>query len=114
MQKETMKVGPFTWRRDDHGEDEAWELVLPKNLRVTYFCVKNYGGQPTNESFSGWRLVSGGPFAHVGGWTNRYDAMKGVIKFLIGFYRKEAKKRLTKARRIMKMTEAWLKKLEKK
>lgn len=95
-----IKVGPFEWVRRDDGRDEAWDLVPPKGLRPTYWCVKNYGGTPNEESgFSGWRLVSGGPFTTVGGWTTREDAMRGVVPWLLNHYCTELQNRLKEAER---------------
>jgi hypothetical protein len=76
-----VKVGPFEWERRDLGGEERWILL---NWPLgTHWCVKNYGGTPNEESgFSGWRLVSGGPFCIAGGWTAREDAMRGVIPFM--------------------------------
>lgn len=90
-----MKVGPFTWERsDDDSGEECWNLVLPEGVGITFFCVKNYGGIPTDgNGFSGWRLVSGGPFSQAGGWTTREAAMRGVIPYLLRRYRREVKRK---------------------
>lgn len=91
----TMKVGPFTWQREDQDKEECWELVMPRELKLTHFCVKNYGGRPSDgHSFSGWRLVSGGPFNEAGGWTSRDAAMKGVVPYLLKYYRALIKERV--------------------
>lgn len=98
-----IKRGPFTWERKDNGDDECWNLVTRPDLPTTHWSVKNYGGKPDPEnSFSGWRLVSGGPFTRVGGWTTREDAIAGVTPWLIERYKTEAKELAAKAQRTLK------------
>jgi hypothetical protein len=111
-QRQTLVVGPFTWRREDSSNgEECWELVRPEGL--TYFCVKNYGGEPNaNSGFSGWRLVSGGPFTEAGGWTSRGDAMSGVVPFLIEYYRYQAASRMAEAERLEAAVSAFISKVE--
>lgn len=109
----TIKVGPFTWTREDNGDCECWELVTPKETGLTYFCLKNYGGKPNNSSgFTGWRLVSGGPFTNAGGWTSRENAMHGVIPFLLNYYREQAARLIAKAQRINRAMNAWIAEME--
>jgi hypothetical protein len=101
----TVSCGPFTWKHDSRGgPDEVWELVIDPDACLTRFCVKNYGGEPNDENpFSGWRLVSGGPFRTVGGWTSRDAAIRGVTCWLIGYIRRDAE---TKAETLRKQLAA--------
>jgi hypothetical protein len=101
MDQQRIKVGPFTWERRDNGDSEAWDLVQPKGVPLTHWAVKNYGGDPNDSSgFSGWRLVSGGPFVTAGGWTSREDAMLGVIPYLMARLRGDLKNRLEECTRV--------------
>jgi hypothetical protein len=97
MDKQRIKVGPFEWVRRDDTREESWDLVQPKDAGLTHWAVKNYGGKPNDASgFSGWRLVSGGPFTSAGGWTTREDAMYGVIPWLMKRFREDLKAKLEK------------------
>lgn len=107
-----VECGPFTWvkrpidvRVDrSHPQEEVWEVQTPTDIGMTSFVVKNYGGKPSNKcAFTGWRLVSGGPFSQVGGWTNRDDAIIGVTPFLIKFYRERAADLIAKANKIIQV-----------
>lgn len=81
--QDLIRHGPFTWVRRDQGQDETWELKFHEDAKLAYWCVKNYGGTPEEgNAFSGWRLVSGGPFTDAGGWTNRREAIEGVTPYL--------------------------------
>jgi hypothetical protein len=112
MTAETKKVGPFTWRRDDDSDEECWQLMTPAKLRATFFCVKNYGGKPNGgTAFSGWRLVSGGPFTSAGGWTTREAAMRGVVPYLLKHYREDVKKRIAEAETMRKALLSWSKEI---
>lgn len=93
MSTTTITVGPFTWRRNDPiiFSREAWTLVLDPDLPATYWWINDYGGEPSDDNgFSGWRFGSGGPFANVGGWTSRDEAMRGVIPWLMDRLRADA------------------------
>lgn len=84
--------GPFTWEKQEpHGKDEVWKLVAPEPLY--HFVIKNYGGIP-GPGFSGWKLVSGGPFDEPGAYSSLTDAMKGITPWLAEYllYNAEAKK----------------------
>lgn len=101
---ERIKVGPFEWQldadEDGHRHAECWDLVQPEGLKLTFWSLKNYGGTPNDKSgFSGWRLVSGGPFTSAGGWTTRDDAMRGVISWLLAYYRADVAKKIEEAKR---------------
>lgn len=75
----TIKHGPFLWVRRDSGDAESWDVELPRDLGLTFFCVKNYGGEPqASDGFTGWRLVSGGPLTNIGGWATREAAIADV------------------------------------
>lgn len=101
-----INFGGFTWERRDSGGDECWDVILPKDSGLTNFCVKNYGGKPNDETgFSGWRVVSGGPFTHVGGWTSRMDAIHGAAPWLMAYYKKQCAEKIVLARRNEKMLE---------
>jgi hypothetical protein len=101
MEHQRIKVGPFEWKRDDRSGDECWDLVQPEGARLTHWAVKNYGGKPNDRSgFSGWRLVSGGPFCTVGGWTSREEAMLGVIPWLMERLRSDLKDKLDECARM--------------
>ena len=104
--QQTMKVGPFQWRRDDHDGSEVWDVVIPEGSGLAHFCVKNYGGKPSDgKPFSGWRVVGGGPFTSTGGWTSRDAAMKGAVPFLIRFYRQQLQTKLADAHRMQTVLE---------
>ena len=94
--KSTRRLGPFTWTRRDNGGDECWNLVQDQSLRMTVWSLKNYGGPP-GRGFSGWKLVSGGPFDDAGAWATRDEAMQGVVPFLLEWYRKELRERIAAA-----------------
>lgn len=83
--------GPMTWVRRDSGEFEAWDVQAMVE-GFTHFSVKNYGGVPTpTNPFSGWRVVSGGPFLRVGGWLNRDDAILAATPWVMDSYANQAK-----------------------
>lgn len=101
-----MTVGPFTWEKREDATDETWELVRDPEADLTYFVVKNYGGEP-GPGFKGWKLVSGGPFDAAGAWSSRDEAMAGVVPFLLEWYERqvaelllELEARLTVLRRV--------------
>lgn len=78
----------FTWQYRESGGQECWEIVLPDGTGLPHFAVKNYGNTSNTKSgFSGWRVVSGGPFTQAGGWTTRDDAMKGAAPWIRNYYR---------------------------
>lgn len=90
---EIRKYSCFTWeRQEDQSGCEVWRLSSVKDIEgFTQFALKNYGGEPNDKSaFSGWRIVSGGPFTAAGGWTNIEDALTDVTPWLVDRYRKEA------------------------
>jgi hypothetical protein len=112
MEPETIKVGPFTWKRKDHDEDECWVLVQPENFPTTHWCLKDYGGEPQpGGGFNGWRLVSGGPFSAAGGWRSRDGAMLGVVPWLVNYYRTQLRYEIEKAKRMADAMEKVLKDL---
>lgn len=95
--------GPFTWHKRPslaRPQEEVWELERPIIVKMTSFVLKNYGGHPdpTNRNaFSGWRLVSGGPFTEVGGWNSFEEALPAVTSWLIRYYTEEAQVQLENA-----------------
>lgn len=94
---EKLTVGPFTWiKRADQSECEVWELEREKDAGLTHFVIKNYGGEP-GSGFSGWKLVSGGPFDSAGAYASREEAMVGVVPFLIEWYANEIVELMDKA-----------------
>jgi hypothetical protein len=106
-----IKCGPFTFERDTRDADrgESWNVKLPKGVELTRFCVKNYGGKPSNgNAFSGWRVVSGGPFTDAGGWTTRDDAIAGATPWLIAYYQDDAEQRHAEAVRTLKALKRFL------
>lgn len=97
MNGEKITVGPFTWEREDNGGCENWTLVNDPDLKQTHWSLKNYGGAPIDSNaFSGWRLVSGGPFTKAGGWKSRDEAMKSVIPWLVEYFEDETTEMLAK------------------
>lgn len=95
-----VTVGPFTWARVWDSKDECWDLVKPTSeLSGTAFCLKDYGNHHELETnpFSGWRLVSGGPFTQVGRWASFDEAVKAVVPFLTAYYRERVQERLAQA-----------------
>ena len=79
-----MTVGPFTWKLRDPrkpDDDEVWALVVPENVPLGHWVIKNYGNVP-GPGFNGWKLVSAGPFDSAGAYSSREDAMQGVIPWL--------------------------------
>lgn len=111
---DTIHHGPFKFVRDDSGGCECWDVVLPDNLRLTHFRLKNYGGEPNNLSgFTGWRVVSGSPFTNAGGWSTRVDAIRGATPWLIDYYRKQAADKITEAAAAVIAAEAFLKATDK-
>src|SRR5258706_14166393 len=90
------EYGSFTWVRNDDGKEESWDLVRIPDLLTTYWAVKNYGGDP-GPGFTGWKLVSGGPFDEAGAWATRDEAMRGVIPYLLADLRAEVAKKLAEA-----------------
>lgn len=109
-----LGVGQFTWKRRDGGDKaECWDLVQPKGADLTFFCLKNYGGRPTGQNaFSGWRLVSGGPFTDAGGWTSRQQAMADVAPYLIAYYKNEARVKMKAAKRQLAMVNKFIRGLK--
>lgn len=100
----TIKHGPFLWVRRDSGGSECWDVEMPKNIGLTFFCVKNYGGEPvSSDAFSGWRVVSGGPITSVGGWTSRDAAIAGATPYLIARYAQEARAKIQAAQQTADM-----------
>jgi hypothetical protein len=100
----TIKHGPFLWVRRDSGGSECWDVELPRDLGLTFFCVKNYGGEPqASDGFTGWRLVSGGPLTNVGGWTTRDAAIADVTPYLIIRYAQEARAKIQAAQQAADM-----------
>jgi hypothetical protein len=92
---QVIKVGPFEWRGPEDRGGECWDLALPEGLKMTHWALKNYGGEPNDSTgFSGWRLVSGGPFTRVGGWRSRDEAMIGVVPWLLDYLRNELARRI--------------------
>lgn len=109
MNGDTIYHGPFKFVRNDSGGCECWDVVLPDNLRLTRFGVKNYGGEPNDLSgFTGWRVVSGGPFTNAGGWSSRDAAICGATPWLIDYYRKQAAEAMAEAATLMNATAAFL------
>lgn len=107
----TITHGPFTWVKEDASKreykEEVWALKRITDHQ-TYFVLKNYGGKPNDESaFSGWRLVSGGPFTSAGGWDNLQDAVHEVTPFLIGYLNEQASRKLAEAKQVIKELEAF-------
>jgi hypothetical protein len=102
MNAERITVGPFTWERADHDEHECWVLVRPLDLHMTFFVLKDYGNSRYcgSDSFSGWRVVSGGPFTNAGKWSSREEAMQGVVPWLTEWYEREIAERRHEAQRI--------------
>lgn len=98
----TIKHGPLTFvRRDNDGNAECWDVLLPKDLGLPHFGIKNYGGEPSDDNaFSGWRVVSGGPFTRAGGWGTRDKAIEGATPWLVAYYKREATEAMAKAERI--------------
>lgn len=96
-----LTVGQFVWKRRDDGDSaECWDLVLPKGAGLTIFCLKNYGGRLNDlNAFSGWRLVSGGPFTDAGGWASRAQAMAGVVSYLVDHYTGEVRVKMKELKR---------------
>lgn len=93
----TITCGPFTWFRNQDATGESWGLKLPA-AGLTSFYIKDYGGEPIPlMPFSGWRVGSGGPFHHWGGWTSRDDALRGATPKIIEHYLTEADKELKAA-----------------
>lgn len=89
----SLRCGPLIFRREDSGGCENWQVALPKDLEgMSSFSIKNYGGQPHNEdSFSGWRVVGGGPYRSAGGWTSRNEAILGATPWLLAYYVQQGK-----------------------
>lgn len=105
----TLKCGPLTFVRRDEARDETWEVKMPEGVRLTIFCVKNYGGAPNDSTgFSGWRIVSGGPFTDAGGWTTRDAAILGATPWLMKYYRKNAKEMKRAAEAHLAAINKWL------
>ena len=103
-----MQHGPFTWRRqEDQRECEVWLLLLPEEVRMTHFVLKNYGGTP-GCGFNGWKLVSGGPFDAAGSYSTRKKAVEGVTPFLVEYYRVQAAEMVENARKVVKLTKKFL------
>lgn len=99
---DTIKHGPFTWKRDrEIMNEDRWELDTPSILGFTCFCVKNYGGAP-GPGFAGWKLVSGGPFDDAGAYATRDEAIKGATPWLVAYYHREAKRRLNDAQEMIR------------
>lgn len=109
---ELKHCGPFTFRKREDARDETWDIInTPK--AVAHFCIKNYGGEPKpNEAFSGWRLVSAGPFCDAGGWTNVDDAIKGATPYLIRYYKESAERVIREATEQLIALDAFTTKLE--
>jgi hypothetical protein len=97
----TIMRGPFTWVREfnENERNEVWRLVWPEALKgagLTRFVVKNYGGEP-GEGFSGWKLVSGGPFDDAGAYSDLDSALDGVTPWLIVYFRARARQKIDEA-----------------
>lgn len=109
-----IKHGGFTWVRDDQGDCECWDVRLPERAGLPYFCVKNYGGTPSDSSgFTGWRVVGGGPFTDAGGWTSRDAAIKGAAPWLRKYYRSCIRQKIVEARRTKALLEKFFKEIDK-
>jgi len=103
----TLKHGPLEWSRRDNGGCETWELISGKELKLTYFCIQNYGGKP-GPGFSGWKLVSGGPFDDAGAYGSLAAALDGVTPYLINRFREEAATAKTRADELSKLLAGFL------
>lgn len=111
MSKLLIKHGPFTWRKRppaDHGRSEdVWEMVdRPYDIKMTSFCMKDYGGRPDltgRDAFTGWRLVSGGPFTRVGGWNSFEEALPIITPWLVAYYMEEAQKKIEEANEVIRL-----------
>lgn len=105
-----IMCGPLTWVRDDEPREgsrpgaEVWRVKRPHpELKLTGFCVKNYGGGCVNpdNAFSGWRLVSGGPFTQAGQWGTRAAAIRQSTPFVVAYYQRQAIERRDEAVKIL-------------
>ena len=97
--------GPFTWERQERESGcEVWNLLRPEGVEMTYFCLKNYGGQP-GPGFNGWKLVSGGPFDSAGAYSSLEEAIDGVTPYLVGRYIAEANQARKRAERLIAVVE---------
>ena len=84
---ELAVINGITWERQEPDTPEGgeiWRLVWP--VRWSY-VLKDYGKHDlaeddTNYSFSGIRLVGGGPIRSAGRWTNMDRAMADVTGYL--------------------------------
>lgn len=106
-----LTIGPFLFERRDSDTQECWDVVFDPDLRCTHFSLKNYGGKPTETwAFSGWRIVSSGPFGD--GFSTREEAFEKGVPWLIEYYRKEACERAAKAMRQVQLLEELFKKVD--
>jgi len=99
----TIRCGPFTFKRRDGSDScECWDVELDKSIKLSRFCVKNYGGgfPSPSAAFSGWRVVGGGPFTSAGQWRTRNGAITGATPWFIDYYTKEAQNKIIEAGRI--------------
>jgi hypothetical protein len=124
----TIQCGPLTWKRKDNAGHECWDCEPPAGLSLSYFCVKRYSAKPEmhkvdmtfyggtfreeENAFSGWRLVSGGPFTSVGGWSSRDDAIKAATPWLVNYWTAEVAELRARATRIERSLAEFAGKLE--
>ena len=110
VSKTKIICGNAIWKRDDSAGYEAWTFAAPSHLNLTRFCVKNYEGEiKPDEPFSGWRVVSGGPFTSAGQWANRDDAILNATPWIIAYHKKAAKEKIAKAQKVVKALNLYLK-----
>ena len=111
---DTIERGPFVFTKRNPPSisgDECWEISLKCGAEMpTYFCIKNYGGEP-GPGFMGWKLVSGGPFNSAGAYTSRDEAIAGVIPFMTAHIKTVAAKKLAEAKAMTKALKVALKSL---
>ena len=93
----TAAYGHLVYKRTSH-KPEIWVIDHPTTLDLGHWAVEDYGPL-TEDPFSGWRVVSGGPFMAAGGWTNREDALRGAAPWIINRFRVEAQHLNDKAER---------------
>lgn len=100
MSNDTVRThGPFTWRKRDNCKDEIWDLDLPSIAGLTSFSLKNYGGTP-GPGFSGWKLVSGGPFDDAGAFDTFEHAVIDVTDYLIDYYQDQSERMAEQAEKL--------------
>lgn len=108
-----IKRGPFVFtKRVTSSGDEAWDITLKCGTPMpTFFCVKNYGGEP-GPGFAGWKLVSVWPFDQAGAYKTRDAAIAGVIPFVTQHTMEAARRKMAEATALAKSLKRDLKALE--